>query len=390
MINTKLYFRKSYYNTQGQSPIYLRINHKGRVTDFSIKIWTAPAHWNDKRRRIKASDPQHLRKNKLLNHYEAKALKIVDDHAVRDQTLSIDELKRLLNDDRYGSKNFHEYAEQLTQDKTGMNKANTIKSLKSSMRKLKSFSPSLSFSDINLDFIERYEKFLKIERANNANSISKAMRLFKMVVNDARKNGLIEKDPFAGYKIGSIKGTREHLTEFEVNKLLDLYRDGSLKRNIGSVLQYFLFACYTGLSYADIKGLRKRDIVTMPAGGLETRFVKINRQKNDNPVLVPLIPQAEMLLPDSLYYDGQKVFKVFTSQPTNRYLKSLMKLVNIDKSISFHCGRHTFATLCKSYGINYDVIAKYLGHSDQKTTAVYAKYETSLLVSEMNKWNGSK
>lgn len=64
-----------------------------------------------------------------------------------------------------------------------------------------------------------------------------------------------------------------------------------------------------------------------------------------------------------------------------------MDIAGIKKRISFHCGRHTFATLCKNYGMNYEVIAKYLGHMDKRTTMVYAKYEIDFLFSEMEKWS---
>ncbi len=83
----------------------------------------------------------------------------------------------------------------------------------------------------------------------------------------------------------------------------------------------------------------------------------------------------------------QKVFDVLTDQPTNRYLKEIMKVAKINKSISFHCSRHTFATVSKSNGIKYDVISKILGHTDIKTTKVYIKYEVSHLEKEMEKWN---
>jgi len=119
-------------------------------------------------------------------------------------------------------------------------------------------------------------------------------------------------------------------------------------------------------------------------------MIDTTRKKTGTKVLVPLLPEAAELLPNKLHYDAQKVFKVFTNQPTNRYLKELMAMAEIDKRITTHCGRHTFATLCKSKGIEYDVIAKYLGHADQKTTKIYAKYEVELLVNEMGKWSSRK
>ncbi len=81
------------------------------------------------------------------------------------------------------------------------------------------------------------------------------------------------------------------------------------------------------------------------------------------------------------------MFNVLTDQPTNRYLKDIVKEVKIKKKISFHCARHTFATLSNSLGIDYDVISKILGHTDIKTTKIYTKYEREYLSKEMEKWN---
>ncbi len=85
-------------------------------------------------------------------------------------------------------------------------------------------------------------------------------------------------------------------------------------------------------------------------------------------------------------FNAQAVFKGLSDQPTNRYLKEIIKTAHINKSIGFHCSRHTFATVSKSLGMEYDVISKILGHTDIKITKVYAKYELSHLEDEMKKW----
>ena len=85
--------------------------------------------------------------------------------------------------------------------------------------------------------------------------------------------------------------------------------------------------------------------------------------------------------------DNQAVFRVVTNQVTNRYLKNIFKQASISKKITLHCARHTFATLSKSLGIEYDVISKILGHTDIKTTKIYTKYELDFLSREMGKWD---
>lgn len=384
MINTKFYFRRSdsFKTKKGEHPVYLRINQGKRVTEVSLNIFTKKECWNDDRSRITSKDPLHTRKNKLLFHYEVKAQKIIEDHIVKDRNLSISEFVRLFKNSSYGNDSLFDYAEKIIQDKTGTSEPGTIKVMKDQVNKLRSFRTEILLNEVDLGFILAYEKFLKVERKNNENTVIKSMKFLNQIVLHAFKNGVIDKNPFVNYTIGRIEGKREYLIESEVNKLVELYKSGSLKWNKQNVLQYFLFSCFTGLAYADVKNLKKKDLVLIDG----EKWIRISRKKTGTAVLVPVNEDAEKLIPGSLFYDGQNVFRVFTDQPTNRYLKELMSIAGIDKKISFHCGRHSFATLCKSKGIDFDIISKYLGHTNTKTTEIYAKYETSLLKSEMEKW----
>ncbi len=158
-----------------------------------------------------------------------------------------------------------------------------------------------------------------------------------------------------------------------------LYYKNELTSGKQNVLRYFLFSCYTGLRYQDIKELRFQDII-------DDKTISIQMTKTKGFVKIPLIEKAKDLIPPT-GFEKQTVFQVLSGQPTNRYLKDIMKEVGIKKQISFHCSRHTFATVSKSHGIPYDVISKILGHTDIKTTKIYTKYELDLLTKEMKKWD---
>lgn len=168
MINSKLYLR-NYKNKNGESPILLLINKKGIVRNKSLNIYVKQINWDNKKQRVKAGDPDHVRKNRLLSHFKAKAIKIIDDHVVRDKLLSLNEFMKLFKDENYGSQDFFAYADRLIEQKIGINKENTIRSMRSSMRKLQAFRKELTFGEINFEFIQSYERFLKVERNNNDN-----------------------------------------------------------------------------------------------------------------------------------------------------------------------------------------------------------------------------
>jgi len=387
MIHHKLYFRKSYKNSSGEHPIYLRINQKKKVSDITLNIFATEKCWNDEKLRVSKRDPNHYIINKKLSRAEAKAVRILDKYDREERYLSIDEFKRNFKDGHFGSKSFFDYAQKVIDEKEGKLEPGTMKGMKDQVNKLKTFQDDIQINEIDLSFINAYEKFLRTVRNNNDNTVIKSMKFLKQIVLHAFNNGELNRNPFVHYPIGRIEGKREHLTLTEVEKLQDMYRNGDLKWNKQNVLRYFLFSCYTGLSFADVSDLRKRDITEKEIDGKQIRMIDTTRKKTGTDVLVPLLTEAENLLPGNTYYDVQKIFKVFTNQPTNRYLKELMEMAGITKRITTHCARHTFATLCKSKGIEYDVIAKFLGHKDQKTTKIYAKYEMELLVSEMGKWN---
>jgi len=133
------------------------------------------------------------------------------------------------------------------------------------------------------------------------------------------------------------------------------------------------------LRYKDIKHLRFRDIK-------EGKYISIQMIKTKENVLIPLNEKAKRLIPEG-HFKNQLIFRVISNQPSNRYLKDIKNKVGIDKKITVHCARHTFATISRSEDIGYDTISKFLGHTDIKTTKIYTKYELEHLTREMEKWN---
>ena len=171
---------------------------------------------------------------------------------------------------------------------------------------------------------------------------------------------------------------REYLNQEEVNKLQEIYENKTLKPNYQNVLQYFLFSCYTGLRYQDVKDLRYKNI-----RGDALRF-QMHKTKDD--MENPLSRFAKSVLPPNRGLNYQKVFRVYENQPTNRMLKDIMDEFGIEKDISFHCARQTFATLSINHGVDIFALKSLLGHRKMETTMIYAKAEFGYKKREMDKW----
>ena len=137
----------------------------------------------------------------------------------------------------------------------------------------------------------------------------------------------------------------------------------------------FVFSCYTGLAYADVKELSKNNIVIGIDG---TRWIKTTRKKTKTKSSIPLLPIAEIIIRKyEQHFDiinSDKILPILSNQKMNAYLKEIADLCEINKNLTFHLARHTFATtITLSNGVPIESVSKMLGHKSLKTTQHYAK-----------------
>ena len=373
----KIVLKPDYLRKDGTKNIRLRLTINRKVKYYPLNIYVKPEHFSSGR--VLKADPDHWQNNLLVDKYANKASDILFRLEINDIPVTIGAFERDFKNKLYGNSSFYVFVEKQIILLKGKLAPTTIVGFKNQLVKLRGFRKELTFNDIDKHFVDRYELHLIKERQNSKTTILKTMKFLKNFLNRAKDEGLVKENIFDSITLKNIEGFREFLTSDELNHLDKLYYSNELKPNINNVLRYFLFCCYTGLRYSDIKNLRFTDIQ-------DKEYISVNMVKTKENVIIPLTQKAKDLLPDP-GFKQQKVFKVMTGQPTNRYLKKIMKHASIDKSISFHCSRHTFATVSKSLGIEYDTISKILGHADLKTTQIYVKYEVSHLKEEMNKWD---
>jgi integrase len=213
--------------------------------------------------------------------------------------------------------------------------------------------------------------------------------------------GRIKPYPFAKFEVGkNFEANREYLEPEELDKLQALYDSGKLTEiikkakskhaqdfNIGvkyqQVLRYFLVACYCGLRHSDIKTLNKNDI----KGDFIVKEMQKGRKERKKTVRIPLTKRLTELLdfknPKGLLFENP----VMETSQTNKYLRAIMREAGINKHITFHCSRHTFAVISLIKGIPIVVVSNILGHSELTTTQRYAKVVDRLKQEEMKKWD---
>jgi len=271
--------------------------------------------------------------------------------------------------------------EIMKRENSGKYSVQTIKSNRLRLKKLKSFRSSVCFLDINLQFLEDYEVYLRVKRRNSVNTIFAAMKFIRTMLNAARKQKITDVYPFDDYKLVYEKNTRERLLNHELEKIQDIYNQNQLPNRQQKVLKYFLFACYTGLTWGDLVSLDYREIERRG----NVAIISTKRQKTGNHFIVPLISNARLLI--DLTQKSGKVFpKILSNQKANLIIKEVIASANINKKISFHCARHTFGTVALNKGIPRESIQRMLGHSKEEMTKLYSKLQDETIIQDMQKW----
>jgi len=226
--------------------------------------------------------------------------------------------------------------------------------------------------DLNYEFVSQFAFWLKSVRKCGHNATMKYLGNFKKIVLECIKKGWLLKDPFAGFKTNRKEVIRVALTKEELN---DIACKEFETDRLNHVRDIFLFSCYTGLAYVDVYRLRRSDIVTGVDGG---KWIVTTRQRTESATRLPLLPAALEIM--TRYEDDPKcvnkdlVLPVLTNQKMNSYLKEIADGCRINKNLTFHIARHTFATtVTLSNGVPIETVSKMLGHKSLKQTQHYAK-----------------
>lgn len=268
-----------------------------------------------------------------------------------------------------------DYAKNVIRQKEKYYTKGTLRKNNAEITKLEQLTKTLTINDFNLAFIKEFENYMSETLNNKTNTIAKTFSFWRMVLNEAIKDNLTTSTPFAKYKLKKEPTTRiflslEQLASME--KLLNVDIVPPLKNTIKA----FLFGCYTGLRYSDIKNLK--------AENLQHDRLLFIQEKTGEQIALPLTDKAKKLID----FEAKELdFKIYTNESYNVYLKEIAKTLGLPAKLSFHSSRHTFATTAIELGIPIEIISKLLGHNDIKTTQIYAKITDRKKFEEMKKFN---
>ncbi|AZA60096.1 site-specific integrase [Chryseobacterium indoltheticum] len=380
--NLLFFIKKNKIRTNGTAPIYLRITIDGKAADIAAKRYIDPQKWDGKAHKALGNTQEAKTLNLYLKTLEQR---VYDSHYLmlkEEDFVTSESLKsKLLGTDistRMLIPIFQDHNDKV-EALVGQDFApGTLERYKTSLKHTQEFiiwkykTSDIDITKIDHAFIMDYDFWLRSVRKCANNTAVKYIKNFKKIIRLCMANGWLSKDPFLSYKAKLKVVERPYLTKEEIQTI---YEKEFASDRLIQVRDIFLFSCYTGLAYVDVKKLTKSNVNIGIDGD---QWIFTHRQKTDTSTRVPLLPLAQELI---LKYEGHPecvnsnvLFPVLSNQKMNSYLKEIVNVCGINKELTFHIARHTFATtVTLSNGVSIESVSKMLGHTNIKTTQHYAK-----------------
>ena len=384
------FIRDSRVRKDGTTSIEVVLTVNGERCAFSTGKKVKSCNWDKNKQQVKGKDEEAQSLNNYLKAIKAKLYQKEAELLERGFVITAELLRDAYFDkvESLKEKSLFEVFEEHNQEQeklvgNGVSKATywisvyTVRLLKEFVQQ-KYKREDLYLRELNLNFIQAFHSFLKIDKGMAQNSSTKHLKLLKKIINLAVANSYMSINPFITYKVEREPVEIDFLDEEELRKIINF--DTPLPR-LERAKDMFLFGCFTGLSYIDIKTLTPEHFEKDNAGRI---WIKKRRVKTGVLSRIPLLPIAKLIL--DKYKGGEKLLPIQDPADINKYLKDIAILCDIKKRITFHCARHTFAsTVTLANNISLEVVSKMLGHTNTRMTNHYAKLIDKCIGEQMDK-----
>lgn len=381
-VSILFYIKRAKVNSLGVCPIYARVTINAKRFEFSTNKYISPEKWSSEGTKVKGSNEEARTINSHLDYLKNQVLEAEKRLFKKDIPVSTENLKNEL----FGLAETKRMLVPIFQDHN--NKIKELVGKEYAPGTLERYTTSLkhtiefmqwkyNVTDIDITkidhaFITDYEFWLRSVRNCANNTAVKYIKNFNKIIKICLANDWLDKNPFANYKSKVKEVERVYLSEEEVQAIIE--KEFKTER-LSLVRDIFLFSCFTGLAYVDVKNLTKSHI----SFGIDgEKWIFTHRQKTESASKIPILPVTQMIIdkyenhPQS--NNQEKLFPILSNQKMNAYLKEIAAVCEIEKELTFHIARHTFATtVTLTNGVPIESVSKMLGHKNLRTTQHYAK-----------------
>ena len=381
-VSVLFYIKRAKVNNEGICPIYVRVTIQSKRFEFSSNRYVNPEKWSSEGAKVKGTNEEARTINSHLDYLRNQVFEAEKRLFKKDIPVTSENLKNEL----FGASETIRMLIPIFQDHNDKIKEllgkefapGTLERYKTSLSHTVEFLKwKYNVTDIDINkidhaFVTDYEFWLRSVRNCSNNTAVKYVKNFNKIIKICLANDWIDKNPFANYKSKFYEVERVYLSEEEIQTIIN--KEFKTER-LSLVRDIFLFSCFTGLAYIDVKNLTKGHISIGIDGD---KWIFTHRQKTETASKIPVLPVTQMIIdkysdhPQAVYED--KLLPILSNQKMNGYLKEIASICEIEKELTFHIARHTFATtVTLTNGVPIESVSKMLGHKNLKTTQHYAK-----------------
>lgn len=389
-----LYLKKSRLDKSGKAPIMGRITVNRSMVQFSCKISCTPDLWNPRESRLKGKSHEAVETNAKLDKLMLSIHTAFDTLVGRNADFDAEAVKNLFQgslETQMPLLGMTDIVCEELRKRIGIDRAKgTYPAYIYTRRTLAEFiekefrTKDVAFGQMTEQFIHDYQSFILDEKGLAIETCRHYLAIVKKVCRKTYKEGHADRCFFAHFSLPQPKEkTPKALSRESFEKIRDLVIPEHRASHI-LARDLFLFACYTGTAYADAVSVTRDNLFTDDNGGL---WLKYRRKKNELRACVKLLPEALDLI--EKYRDDARptLFPMLYHPNLRRLMKSLAVLAGIKEDLTYHAGRHSFASLITlEAGVPIETICKMLGHSNLQTTQVYAKVTPKKLFEDMDRY----
>lgn len=398
------FIRKPKAKGDGEYPIYARITAAGQSIEFTIGRKVNPEDWDQRRQRTTGRSRRDIELAKYLemvrtrfNEIHNKLMlegryinpKILKDHYFG----NVEKPKMLCDVFREANIKRKEELERGDICAATYGRWERCVTYLEDFMTIKFGQKDIPIKDVTSGFTQDFEHYLRVSKNCATNTTVRYLRYLKNVMQYAIANKWTSDDPFIGRRFKRTNAQREFLSEPELHAIMEL--NLSAFPRLENVRDAFVFCCFTGLAFTDIKTLKRSDISTDSDGKL---WIRKPRNKTGE---LSVIPMLEIPIKLMMKYANHPtvqttgvVLPVISNQRMNAYLAEVATLARVQKHLTTHIARHTFATMSLNNHVPIETISKMLGHTDIKTTLIYAKLQNNAIYEDMEnmrtKFDGSR
>lgn len=385
--------RKGRPKKNGLAPIFARITTGGLRQEVYTQCDSNPETWNQHKERAMGTNKLAIQVNERLNDFRVKIIDIRSKLLAEGYAANAAQIKqRYLNPTcntmmliagltDYVKRRQAEVGVRITQ-RTADKYERLLRYLKQYLAQ-RGKAEDIPVERMNYEFLDGFNLFLQTAHRCRHNGAVAVMDCLRNFVLYCLRNEWITKNPFRYYKLKEDEvQAKEHLTAHE----LELLTRKELDRRLARIRDVFVFCCLTGLAFADVKELKREHLTTDEQGNM---WIRKPREKTAIMSTIPLLKQPKAILQKYAFdlhcIESGKLLPVPSNQKMNAYMSEIATICGLNKKLTTHCARHTFACLAVEYGMPIDVLAKILGHSNTNMTRHYAKFSEQLIGREMQK-----